>query len=119
MKRLKVGVDVLTLTATPIPRTLEMALTGVREVSHIRTPPEDRHPILTYVGPLDDQAISAAIRREMLREGQVFYVHNRVQSIDRAVARLRDLVPDAPNCCGPRPDVRGPTGASHDRLLER
>ena len=95
MKRLKVGVDVLTLTATPIPRTLEMALTGVREVSHIRTPPEDRHPILTYVGPLDDQAISAAIRREMLREGQVFYVHNRVQSIDRAVARLRTLVPDA------------------------
>jgi transcription-repair coupling factor (superfamily II helicase) len=95
MKRLKVGVDVLTLTATPIPRTLEMALTGIREVSHIRTPPEDRHPILTYVGPLDDQAVSAAIRREILREGQVFYVHNRVQSIDRAVAHLRELVPDA------------------------
>ncbi|MGH8914813.1 MAG: transcription-repair coupling factor [Acidimicrobiia bacterium] len=95
IKRLKVGVDVLTLTATPIPRTLEMALTGIREVSHIRTPPEDRHPILTYVGPQDEQAVSAAIRRELLREGQVFYVHNRVQSIDRAVARLRDLVPDA------------------------
>ena len=95
MKRLKVGVDVLTLTATPIPRTLEMALTGIREVSHIRTPPEDRHPILTYVGPYDEQAVSAAIRRELLREGQVFYVHNRVQSIDRAVARLRELVPDA------------------------
>ncbi|REK09218.1 MAG: transcription-repair coupling factor [Actinobacteria bacterium] len=95
MKRLKVGVDVLTLTATPIPRTLEMALTGIREVSHIRTPPEDRHPILTYVGPYDDQAVSAAIRREILREGQVFYVHNRVQSIDRAVARLKELVPDA------------------------
>ncbi|MGF1616273.1 MAG: transcription-repair coupling factor [Acidimicrobiia bacterium] len=95
MKRLKVGVDVLTLTATPIPRTLEMALTGIREVSHIRTPPEDRHPILTYVGPIDDQAVSAAIRREILREGQVFYVHNRVQSIDRAVAHLRELVPDA------------------------
>ena len=95
MKRLKVGVDVLTLTATPIPRTLEMALTGIREVSHIRTPPEDRHPILTYVGAYDDQAVSAAIRRELLREGQVFYVHNRVQSIDRAVARLQELVPDA------------------------
>ena len=95
MKRLKVGVDVLTLTATPIPRTLEMALTGIREVSHIRTPPEDRHPILTYVGPFDDQTVSAAIRRELLREGQVFYVHNRVRSIDRAVARLRELVPDA------------------------
>lgn len=95
MKRLKVGVDVLTLTATPIPRTLEMALTGIRSVSHIRTAPEDRHPILTYVGPFDEQSVSAAIRRELLREGQVFYVHNRVQSIDRAVARLRDLVPDA------------------------
>ncbi|HSK06878.1 MAG TPA: transcription-repair coupling factor [Acidimicrobiia bacterium] len=95
IKRLKVGVDVLTLTATPIPRTLEMALTGIRDVSHIRTPPEDRHPILTYVGPYDEQAVSAAIRREILREGQVFYVHNRVQSIDRAVARLQELVPDA------------------------
>ena len=95
MKRLKVGVDVLTLTATPIPRTLELALTGIRDVSHIRTPPEDRHPILTYVGSFDEQAVSAAIRRELLREGQVFYVHNRVQSIDRALARLRELVPDA------------------------
>ncbi len=95
IKRLKVGVDVLTLTATPIPRTLEMALTGIRDVSHIRTPPEDRHPILTYVGPFDEQAVSAAIRRELLREGQVFFVHNRVQSIDRAVARLQQLVPDA------------------------
>lgn len=95
IKRLRVGVDVLTLTATPIPRTLEMALTGIRDVSHIRTPPEDRHPILTYVGPYDSQAVSAAIRRELLREGQVFYVHNRVQSIERAVARLEQLVPDA------------------------
>ena len=95
LKALRTSVDVLTLTATPIPRTLEMALTGIREVSHIRTAPEDRHPILTYVGPLDERAISAAIRREMLREGQVFYVHNRVQSIDHAVARLRELVPDA------------------------
>jgi transcription-repair coupling factor (superfamily II helicase) len=72
-----------------------MALTGIRDVSHIRTPPEDRHPILTYVGPYDEQAVSAAIRRELLREGQVFYVHNRVRSIDRAVSRLRELVPDA------------------------
>ncbi|MGH8874197.1 MAG: DEAD/DEAH box helicase, partial [Acidimicrobiia bacterium] len=95
LKQLKVGVDVLTLTATPIPRTLEMALTGIRDVSHIRTPPEDRHPILTYLGLSDERAVSAAIRRELLREGQVFYVHNRVQSIDRAVARLRELVPDA------------------------
>ncbi|HEY5684852.1 MAG TPA: transcription-repair coupling factor [Acidimicrobiia bacterium] len=95
IKQLRIGVDVLTLTATPIPRTLEMALTGIRDVSHIRTPPEDRHPILTYVGPYDEQTVSAAIRREMLREGQIFYVHNRIQSIERAVARLRQLVPDA------------------------
>ncbi len=95
LKRLRSSVDVLTLTATPIPRTLEMALTGIREVSHIRTPPEDRHPILTYVGPFDEQAVAAAIRRELLREGQVFYVHNRIQSIDHAVARLQSLVPDA------------------------
>ncbi|MFP5332918.1 MAG: transcription-repair coupling factor [Acidimicrobiia bacterium] len=95
IKRLRVGVDVLTLTATPIPRTLEMALTGIRDVSHIRTAPEDRHPILTFVGPYDSQTVAAAIRRELLREGQVFYVHNRVQSIDRAVARLQELVPDA------------------------
>ncbi len=95
LKSLRSSIDVLTLTATPIPRTLEMALTGIRDVSHIRTPPEDRHPILTYVGPFDERAISAAIRRELLREGQIFYVHNRVQSIDHAVARLRELVPDA------------------------
>ncbi len=95
IKGMKTGVDVLTLTATPIPRTLEMALTGIREVSHILTPPEDRHPILTYVGPDDSRVVSAAIRRELLREGQVFYVHNRIRSIDRAVERLRELVPDA------------------------
>ncbi len=95
LRELRTSVDVLTLTATPIPRTLEMALTGIREVSSIRTAPQDRHPILTYVGPYDENAVSAAIRREMLREGQVYYVHNRVQSIEHAVARLRDLVPDA------------------------
>jgi transcription-repair coupling factor (superfamily II helicase) len=95
IKAAAVDVDVLTLTATPIPRTLEMALTGIREVSHIRTAPGERHPILTYVGPHDEASVSAAIRRELLREGQVFYVHNRVQSIDRTVRRLAGLVPDA------------------------
>ena len=95
IKAVKLGVDVLTLTATPIPRTMEMALTGIRDVSHILTPPEDRHPILTYVGPYDSRVTSAAIRRELLREGQVFYVHNRIRSIDHAVARLRELVPNA------------------------
>lgn len=95
LRELRSSVDVLTLTATPIPRTLEMALTGIRDVSSIRTAPQDRHPILTYVGPYDERAVSAAIRREMLREGQVYFVHNRVQSIDHAVAKLRELVPKA------------------------
>jgi transcription-repair coupling factor (superfamily II helicase) len=95
IKALRTSVDVLTLTATPIPRTLEMALIGIRKVSRIATPPEDRHPILTFVGAYDERTVSAAIRREMLREGQVFYVHNRIQSIDHAVARLRELVPEA------------------------
>jgi len=95
IKAIRSAVDVLTLTATPIPRTLEMALVGIRKVSRIATPPEDRHPILTFVGPYDERAVSAAIRREMLREGQVFYVHNRIQSIDHAVAALRELVPEA------------------------
>ena len=85
IKALRTSVDALTLTATPIPRTLEMALTGIRAVSRISTPPEDRHPILTFVGPYDERAVSAAIRREMLREGQVFYVHNRVQSDRKSV----------------------------------
>jgi transcription-repair coupling factor (superfamily II helicase) len=95
LRELRTTVDVLTLTATPIPRTLELALTGIRDVSNIRTAPQDRHPILTYVGPYDERAVAAAIRREMLREGQVYVVHNRVQSIDHAVARLAELVPDA------------------------
>jgi transcription-repair coupling factor (superfamily II helicase) len=95
IKELVASVDVLTLTATPIPRTLEMALTGVRDVSRIQTPPQDRLPILTYVGPYDSPSVAAAIRRELLREGQVFYVHNRVQSIDHAVTRLQDMVPNA------------------------
>ncbi len=95
LRELRTSVDVLTLTATPIPRTLELALTGIRDVSNIRTAPQDRHPILTYVGPYDERAVAAAIRREMLREGQVYVVHNRVLSIDHAVARLAELVPDA------------------------
>ncbi|MFF2148496.1 transcription-repair coupling factor [Kitasatospora sp. NPDC058190] len=95
LKKLRANVDVLTMSATPIPRTLEMAVTGIREMSTITTPPEERHPVLTFVGPYDEKQISAAIRRELLREGQVFYIHNRVESIDKAAARLKDLVPEA------------------------
>src|SRR5450631_2111302 len=95
LKRLRTAVGVLALSATPIPRTLEMAVTGIREMSTLATPPEERHPVLTYVGSYEEKQISAAIRRELLREGQVFYVHNRVESIERAAARLRELVPEA------------------------
>jgi transcription-repair coupling factor (superfamily II helicase) len=95
LKRLRTSVDVLTMSATPIPRTLEMSITGIREMSVIQTPPEERHPVLTFVGAYDERQISAAVRRELLREGQVFYIHNRVESIDRAARRLRDLVPEA------------------------
>jgi transcription-repair coupling factor (superfamily II helicase) len=95
IKQLRTGVDVLTLTATPIPRTLEMSLTGIRDLTLLHTPPAERQPILTYVGEQDERAIAEAIRRELLREGQVFFVHNRVQDIDHAAARIRDLVPEA------------------------
>ncbi|WP_330175422.1 transcription-repair coupling factor [Streptomyces sp. NBC_01498] len=95
LKKLRANVDVLTMSATPIPRTLEMAVTGIREMSTITTPPEERHPVLTFVGPYEEKQIGAAIRRELLREGQVFYIHNRVESIDRATARLRQIVPEA------------------------
>jgi transcription-repair coupling factor (superfamily II helicase) len=95
LKKLKTNVDILAMSATPIPRTLEMAVTGIREMSTLATPPEDRHPILSFVGPRSDKQIAAAIRREILREGQVFFVHNRVQSIQRVAAQLAELVPEA------------------------
>jgi transcription-repair coupling factor (superfamily II helicase) len=95
MKKLRVGVDVMTMSATPIPRTLEMSLTGIRDMSLITTPPEDRQPILTYVGESDDRAATEAIRRELLREGQVFYVHNRVMDIENKAMEVRELVPEA------------------------
>ena len=95
MKQLKHNVDVLTLSATPIPRTLEMSLVGIRDLSLLQTPPADRQPILTFVGEYDERVAVEAIRRELLREGQVFWVHNRVNSIDTAAHRLRELVPEA------------------------
>ena len=95
IKQFRTGVDVLTLSATPIPRTLEMSLTGIRDLTLLNTPPAERQPILTYVGEHDDRAVAEAIRRELLREGQVFYVHNRVQDIDHVAAHVRDLVPEA------------------------
>ncbi|WP_328991417.1 transcription-repair coupling factor [Kribbella sp. NBC_01245] len=95
LKRLRTAVDVLTMSATPIPRTLEMSITGIREMSTIATPPEERHPVLTFVGAYEEGQVTAAIRRELLREGQVFFVHNRVNTIEKAAARIRQLVPEA------------------------
>jgi transcription-repair coupling factor (superfamily II helicase) len=95
LKTLRTAVDVLAMSATPIPRTLEMAVTGIREMSTLATPPEERHPVLTYVGAYEEKQITAAIRRELLREGQVFLVHNKVSSIERAASRIRELVPEA------------------------
>jgi transcription-repair coupling factor (superfamily II helicase) len=111
LKRLRTSVDVLTMSATPIPRTLEMSITGIREMSVIQTPPEERHPVLTFVGAYDEKQIGAAIRRELLRDGQVFYIHNRVESIERAAARLRDIVPEA--------RVQTAHGQMHEHELER
>jgi transcription-repair coupling factor (superfamily II helicase) len=110
IKSLRTHVDVLTMSATPIPRTLEMSLAGIREMSTILTPPEERYPVLTYVGAHDDKQIAAALRRELLRDGQAFYVHNRVSSIDQAAARVRELVPEA--------KVAVAHGQMHEDLLE-
>ncbi|MEY4311610.1 MAG: Transcription-repair-coupling factor, partial [Actinomycetota bacterium] len=95
LKALRTNVDMLTMSATPIPRTLEMAVTGLREMSTIQTPPEERHPVLTSVGPYDEKYIVAAIHRELIRDGQVFFVHNRVESINRVASRLGELIPEA------------------------
>jgi transcription-repair coupling factor (superfamily II helicase) len=94
-KRLRTEVDVLAMSATPIPRTLEMGVAGIREMSTIQTPPEERHPVLTFVGPYEEKQIAAALRRELLRDGQAFFVHNRVSSINRVAARIAALVPEA------------------------
>jgi len=95
LRRMRVEVDVLTLTATPIPRTLEMSMSGIRDLSIIETPPAARRPVRTFVGPFDERLVTAAIRRELARGGQVFHVHNRVQTIQREHRRLERLIPEA------------------------
>jgi transcription-repair coupling factor (superfamily II helicase) len=95
LKSLKHDVDVLTLTATPIPRTLHMSLSGIREISVIDTPPQNRLSVSTHVGPMDEKLVAEAIRREMNREGQVFYVHNHVRDIERIADHLHQVVPEA------------------------
>jgi transcription-repair coupling factor (superfamily II helicase) len=95
VKKFRALVDVLALTATPIPRTLQLSLTGIRDLSIIETAPEDRLAIQTYLSPYDEPTIARAIRHEMERKGQTFFVHNRVQTIDKQADRLREIVPEA------------------------
>ncbi|MEX0868276.1 MAG: transcription-repair coupling factor [Nitriliruptoraceae bacterium] len=111
LKQLRTHVDVLSMSATPIPRTLEMAVSGIRDLSVIETPPEDRQPVHTIVGPWDEAQITLAVRRELLRDGQVFYVHNQVETIHGAAAHLAELVP------GVRVEVAH--GQMDERQLER
>ncbi|TVR25888.1 MAG: transcription-repair coupling factor [Nitriliruptor sp.] len=111
LKQLRTSVDVLSMSATPIPRTLEMAVSGIRDLSVIETPPEDRQPVLTSVQPYDEGQVVLAIRRELLRDGQVFYVHNQIDSIHRVAASLVELVP------GARVEVAH--GQMDERQLER
>ncbi|MBL8161664.1 MAG: DEAD/DEAH box helicase, partial [Anaerolineae bacterium] len=111
LKRLRTQVDVLTLTATPIPRTLYMSLTGVRDITMIQTPPEERLPIISHVGAYDERMVRQAVLRELERGGQVFYVHNRVQSMDLIQERLEQIVPEARIVSG--------HGQMDERLLEK
>jgi len=93
LRQMKLKVDVLSMSATPIPRTLQMSMAGIRDISVIETPPEGRRPVRTYVGAWDEQLVERAIKREIERKGQVFFLHNRVESLDEAAERLRALVP--------------------------
>ena len=95
IKHMKTKVDVLTLSATPIPRTLHMSLTGIRDMSLLETPPEERLPVKTYVTPYDDSIVANAIRHEMARGGQVYFLYNRVRTVEQMYTRLQTLVPDA------------------------
>ena len=95
LRQLRLKVDVLSLSATPIPRTLQMSLAGLRDISVIETPPEGRRPVKTYVGEYDEELVTKAIRRELARGGQAFFLHNRVETIDETAERVRALVPDA------------------------
>ena len=111
LKQMRREVDVLTLTATPIPRTLHMSLSGIRDMSTMETPPEQRHPIKTYVAEYDDRLVREAILRELERGGQVYFLHNRVQDIERVAGRLRELLPEAEIAVG--------HGQQHEDVLEQ
>jgi transcription-repair coupling factor (superfamily II helicase) len=95
LRQFKLKVDVLSMSATPIPRTMQMSLAGLRDISVIETPPEGRRPVRTYVGPYDEDLVAEALRREVRREGQAFFLHNRIETLHDTAERLRALVPEA------------------------
>ena len=107
LRQLKLKVDVLSLSATPIPRTLQMSLAGLRDISVIETPPEGRRPVRTYVGPYDEELVGRAIQREVAREGQVFFLHNRIDSPARGRRAPARALPRRPLRRGARADGRG------------
>ncbi|HET7737668.1 MAG TPA: transcription-repair coupling factor, partial [Tepidiformaceae bacterium] len=111
LKEIRAEVDVLSMSATPIPRTMQMSLAGIRDMSTVMTPPDERLPIRTYVSEWDDEILREAIEREIERGGQVYFVHNRVHNIERIVARLRNTVPEA--------DITIAHGQMHEDQLER
>ncbi len=95
LRQLKLRVDVLSMSATPIPRTMQMSLAGLRDISVIETPPEGRRPVRTYIGPYEEELVAGAIKREVARDGQVFFLHNRIETLHDTAERLRALVPGA------------------------
>ena len=119
LRQLRLRVDVMSLSATPIPRTLQMSLAGLRDISVIETPPEGRRPVKTYVGEYDEELVRAAIERELARGGQAFFLHNRVDTIDETAERVTGDVPDGPRDGGPRPDGREDAGERDARLPAR
>ena len=119
LRQLKLKVDVLSLSATPIPRTLQMSLAGLRDISVIETPPEGRRPVRTYVGPYDEDLVQRAIERELERGGQAFFLHNRIDSLHETAERLRALCPGRPLRRGARADGRARAGGDDARLPPR
>ena len=119
LRQLKLKVDVLSLSATPIPRTLQMSLAGLRDISVIETPPEGRRPVRTYVGPYDEDLVRRAIERELERGGQAFFLHNRIDSLPEVAERLRGAGPEGALRRSPRPDGREGAGGDDARLPAR
>ena len=118
IKTMKKDVDVLSLSATPIPRTLHMSLIGIRDMSVLEEPPHDRRAIQTYVMEYNEELVKEAVYREMTRGGQVYYVYNRVNNIAEVTAELQRLLPRCESCICPRTDERTRTGRDHDGIYE-